>query len=294
MKILYIADHRGIDNDDEGSITYSLRSLGHDVVCSQEEPRKFDSDGFDIMLFHHWQDYLYIESIPIPKVFWTFDLISYPDLDLADRNKHRIEWVRKIMSIADLGFMTDGDWVLQDSTQKLFNLSQGADERVVKMSKGSQTIPLFFAGSLAKVGKERLECLKKLRERYMNKLVILKRSQYVYREQLANRIAQCQIVIAPWGPVTDHYWSNRVYVMLGFGAFLLHPFSESLANHYTDGEEIVFYHGLDDLYSKIDYYLPRAEERDRIRKAGYRRTLLEHTYTHRCQRLVQIVNEQLL
>ena len=81
--------------------------------------------------------------------------------------------------------------------------------------------------------------------------------------------------------------------MLGFGAFLLHPYAQTLTKHYTDKVDLVYYRGEKDLYSKIEYFWDHPEECNTIRQAGYRRTLAEHTYVHRCEQLIQTVQERI-
>ena len=61
-----------------------------------------------------------------------------------------------------------------------------------------------------------------------------------YREKLRERIGTHSMMVAPDAPVTDRYWSNRVFMAMGFGAFMLHPYCAKLAEMYKDGEEIIF------------------------------------------------------
>jgi spore maturation protein CgeB len=111
----------------------------------------------------------------------------------------------------------------------------------------------------------------------------------LHQRELAEEISKCRIVVAPDSPVTDRYWSNRVYLMLGFGAFLLHPYCTDLAKEYVEGKELVFYRDRSDLHDKVAYFLAHPEERLAIAQAGYERTLRDHTYTKRCERLIELV-----
>ena len=74
------------------------------------------------------------------------------------------------------------------------------------------------------------------------------------------------------------YWSDRVYLSLACGAFLLYPRVEGLERHFTDGKHLVFYDSEQDLHEKIDHYLPLEDERKRIALDGSAHTRLNHSW----------------
>ena len=116
----------------------------------------------------------------------------------------------------------------------------------------------------------------------------------VHQETLRDLIAASRIVVAPDAPATDNYFSNRVYLTLGFGGFLLHPYCAELTKQYRDAEEIRFYHSRQHLHELIAFYLPRPDVRQAIATAGLKRTLDEHMYYHRVKTLVEVVKRRLL
>ena len=59
--------------------------------------------------------------------------------------------------------------------------------------------------------------------------------------------------------------------------------AENLDQYYTDGKEIVIFEDPDDLIMKIRYFLEHEDERVAIARAGYDRTIREHTYARRFQ-----------
>ena len=74
----------------------------------------------------------------------------------------------------------------------------------------------------------------------------------------------------------------RPFEILGCRTFLISGFADDMDRYYEDGKEIVYYNGtITDLVQKIEYYLARPEDRERIAQAGYERTLREHTYEAR-------------
>lgn len=64
-------------------------------------------------------------------------------------------------------------------------------------------------------------------------------------------------------------------------AILLTQQVEALADYYDLDAEILTYTGFDDLVSKIRWALDHPVEADRVREAGYRRVLRDHTYERR-------------
>jgi spore maturation protein CgeB len=65
------------------------------------------------------------------------------------------------------------------------------------------------------------------------------------------------------------------------GGFYMVEEMAELAEFFVPGKEIVFYRSQADLAEKIRYYLAHDDERERIRLAGHRRALGEHTWRHR-------------
>jgi spore maturation protein CgeB len=73
----------------------------------------------------------------------------------------------------------------------------------------------------------------------------------------------------------------RPFELAGCGAFVISGWSEDIGNFYKEDEEMVFYKSTDELIEKIRHYLPLRAEREKIAKAGYERTIKEHTYEKR-------------
>lgn len=68
----------------------------------------------------------------------------------------------------------------------------------------------------------------------------------------------------------------------GCGGFIITGAPENEISEYYDiGKEIVHYESTQDLIDKIKYYLDHGSERESIAKAGYIKTINEHTYERR-------------
>lgn len=287
MKIAYIANHGCGGNDDEGAIAYALRELGHDVLEIRKSKYAHDSD---LILFHH--DAIQEKRIlnRIPKVFWWFDLVNCDDSTLHRRCHSRMQWMEEMTSVVDLGFMSDGDWVHKDKTGKLVHLFQGADSRIAKNYIKQRSPSILFTGISHGGGIKRESWVNEMRETYGYRFV---HKRNVYREDLRFLVSKAQVMVAPDFPVTDLYWSNRVFMALGFGAFMIHPYCAGLARLYEHGREIVFYDSRDEMHRLIKHYIAHPSECEPIRQAGFERTMAEHTYLHRCRELLGVVKERL-
>ncbi len=73
------------------------------------------------------------------------------------------------------------------------------------------------------------------------------------------------------------------------GGLYLTEYHPELENVYDLQNEIVTYSGFDDLVGKIRYLLGNPEEADRIRKKGYRRARLEHTWELRFEKVFSLI-----
>lgn len=69
------------------------------------------------------------------------------------------------------------------------------------------------------------------------------------------------------------------------GAFYLVEYMEELEEFFDIGKEIVCYRDRADLAEKVRYYLTHEDQRERIRTAGRRRALAEHTWQKRFENL---------
>jgi len=305
MRILYIAKHGSGGNDDEGSIAFALGKLGHEVVKVQEfgdrlplEDLKRMDQEFSFCLFHKWSNFDFIKRLKCPKAFWYFDLVDWPqDPTLSSRCEARKRWMAEVTPLVDLGFCTDGDWVERDQSGKLLVLRQGADERVVGFGepwKGYTPIDVLFIGGIKGCGVQRESFVRELQARYGHRFTHF--SSGVYGRALANAVATSKVVVCPDSPVTDRYWSNRVYVMGGFGACLLHPYCSYLSSNYSSClPGVYFYRDREDMYRQLDLLL--SEEGINDRKPASEIVLEQvkqnHLYRHRCEELVRVVKERL-
>jgi len=69
------------------------------------------------------------------------------------------------------------------------------------------------------------------------------------------------------------------------GAFYITEYIDELSDCFEIGKEIVCYESEEDLLEKLKYYLKKENEREKIRLAGYKRAVSEHTCQKRFETL---------
>lgn len=290
MRILYVAKHCSGGNDDEGAIAYALRKLGHEVLCygegvhipSRAIPRA------DFCLFHKWQEYRGMQTVAkvMPLVCWYFDLVDYPDPTLASRNEQRREYMTRVASIAKHVFCTDGDWA---SVNGLHHLPQGADERYVGLDEPKYVDRPILMTASKKGGRGRDAFIDTMLATYGDELKWHPRG--LHGRQLRQAVASASVVVAPREPCTAKYWSNRVYLTLGFGGTLLHPFSVGLGEHFQHMIHYVTYGDDRDLVDKMKYVRSwDYERRLQMRLQALEAIRREHLYRHRCEEMLRCLN----
>ena len=81
----------------------------------------------------------------------------------------------------------------------------------------------------------------------------------------------------------------RAFEAAGIGSFQMIDWRPGLSELFDDNKEIISFKNIDDLKMKINYWLPREEERKEIAKYGKRRAYKNHTYSQRLSLLVSTI-----
>lgn len=283
MKVLYVAKHGSGGNDDEGAVEHALHELGHAVI-KLDEAAQPPFPSADICLFHKWDNPDALRRIECPRVFWYFDLVNSKASELQLRDQARIGWMQRIVPHVTFGFCTDGDWVFKDTTGKLFWLPQGADERMKPSKKSKRDIPILFVGD-PNGGRARQHWVQHMKGLWGNGFMVVKRG--VYREKLSNLLANAEVIVGANYPVTDRYWSNRVYTMLIHGAAMVHTVSSGLAEQYKPNESLVYTTNWEE--SDVSSLLLSRRKREELRSASRETTLRSNLYRHRVEKMLEVL-----
>jgi spore maturation protein CgeB len=79
----------------------------------------------------------------------------------------------------------------------------------------------------------------------------------------------------------------RIFEVNGCGSFQLSYYVEGLENCYDINREIAVYTDPDDLINKVRFYLSHADLRETIAASGLERTLKDHIFANRFQKVFQ-------
>jgi hypothetical protein len=83
------------------------------------------------------------------------------------------------------------------------------------------------------------------------------------------------------------YTSDRTWMVLLAGAFLLTPGTEGMKRMLRGGEHCAWYDDIESCIAQISYYLANAGERQRIQSEGEKFARMYHTYDQRIENLLQ-------
>jgi len=90
--------------------------------------------------------------------------------------------------------------------------------------------------------------------------------------------------------VAGRYAGNiRLFEATGVGTLLITDWKENLHEIFEPGKEVVAYRTPEECVELTQYYLEHEDERRATASAGQQRVLREHTYRHRMQQLVEMV-----
>ena len=80
----------------------------------------------------------------------------------------------------------------------------------------------------------------------------------------------------------------RALDVMGAGGFLLSNYQPELAENFIDGEEMVMYESIEDMYAKAAFYLKNPDIRREIAIRGHERVALEYGYEDRFDKMFSI------
>jgi spore maturation protein CgeB len=85
----------------------------------------------------------------------------------------------------------------------------------------------------------------------------------------------------------------RLYESTGVGTALITDQKLNLPDIFEPGREVLTYVSADDLVKQVTVLLKDEDRRQELATAGQKRTLSEHTYAHRMEELISIVEKEL-
>ncbi len=205
----------------------------------------------------------------VPIVQWTFDHMG------TVLNEDRWAWWGKQAKAFDLTFNSEDcmhekylkEGIKHRIIRQGFNHEVFKKVEVSKEDKEEYTADVLFAGG--HYNEWRRKFIKNLSE---DKTIDFKWYTKTYLEEL-NKAGNCSkmAIATNYDDTEDRGWSNRIAESMGMGMLVLSPHLPSMDKEgFKDKANIVYYktHDIDDLKSKIRYYMEHEEERKTIAWVG--------------------------
>lgn len=114
----------------------------------------------------------------------------------------------------------------------------------------------------------------------------------VWGREMYKTMMQSKMTINRHINVAGKYANNmRLFEVTGSGTMLLTDEKVNIEEFFKVGKEVVTYKNAPDLIRKIKFYTRNSGEREKIAKAGQKRTLKDHTYKVRMGEMLEKVNK---
>jgi ubiquinone/menaquinone biosynthesis C-methylase UbiE len=132
---------------------------------------------------------------------------------------------------------------------------------------------------------KRKSLVKKLNSRY--NLILSKNT----RNYINNYYSKSKIAMGMNLDSVEYlYTSNRFFIALGCGAFYLCEWFPGIEKLGKNHESLVWFKNEYDMFELVDYYLKNTEKRFSIRKNAQSLAHNKHTYVHRVQNMLDIID----
>jgi hypothetical protein len=267
----------------EWFINRSFQSLGHSTYCVDFRAHRFELYPLFVkapkcdIFFLQRGDYFpksLIRSVQVPRFFWASELVSR----CRDQDRLLSSGLFDHIFFHTNQCLKTGierHWVKLDTGSVLLN---GFDETVFKpIADSKKEIDVLFVGAMTK---RRREMLGELRKSFQ----VHSPESFIATDTMVSLMNRAKVVL---NIHADQFLDTetRVFEALGCGAFLL---TETLSSEspFTE-KELVQFNNLDELHTKLRYYLKHDDERATIAQRGYETALREHTYTKRATLLAR-------
>ena len=104
-------------------------------------------------------------------------------------------------------------------------------------------------------------------------------------------LRRSMITLNHHGDVPPFANNMRLYEATGMGCLLVTDYKDNLFEMFEPDREVIGYRGATECVDKVLFYLDDRNQstREKIARAGQRRTLSEHTYEARMRRLVELI-----
>jgi hypothetical protein len=112
---------------------------------------------------------------------------------------------------------------------------------------------------------------------------------YALGEDMLEVFSAAKITVNIHGDFMRYGGNMRLFEAAGVGIFQIADDLPGVHEWFTQGETIVTFHDLDDLRTKVTYYLEHADEREAITQRAQAHVYQVHTYDQRMARVEELI-----
>ncbi len=130
--------------------------------------------------------------------------------------------------------------------------------------------------------------------KYYSKELLDSSKPPVFGYEMYKLLSKAKICFNIHGEVAEKCAGNiRLFEATGVGNCLVTDWKENITDLFEPGKEIVTYKSVEECIEKVKWLLDNPIEREKIAKAGQKRTLTDHTIENRAQLMDEIIKNEL-
>jgi len=92
--------------------------------------------------------------------------------------------------------------------------------------------------------------------------------------------------------LNKYHPKNRFYEIPGSGSFMLCGYDDEACEQFQEDLHCAYYHSIEDLCEKVEYYLSHEKEIEQIAEAGYQHAVKYHQTKFRFKEMLNILEER--
>ena len=213
------------------------------------------------------------------------------DLIVPSFFARRFRWIKTVSKATDLVFLTDGRTAaMLPSNVRVLRQGIGDDVRPGEF-KPELDCDVAFLGH---GGRGRKSQIRELEKRFGVRFKHFDTKRNPVRGgDLSDLMASAKVIVGPFWPRCDGYWSNRIYIISGYGGCFAGPEIKGMADEgWISGDNYIAVEPTDYI-DKIEEAAANESLRNRIRLAGHQHCLSKFRYDDRVRELLGYLQEVL-
>jgi spore maturation protein CgeB len=223
-----------------------------------------------------------MELVTIPKIFWIHHGENRLDTNLQLAKKYRADLVLMAHSLhLATKFSSPVRFFPFGMSKEIFNCNKELKDRRIDIASIGSNDPGFY-------GKRRMS-INTIKKQFSGKYRLsLDAKAYLY--DLAKIYGNSKIVFNQ-SANTIKSINMRLFEGMGCGALVFSDYVPGMEKLFIEDTHYVSFKDHHELLEKMDYYLKNTEEAQVIATAAYEHLLNHHTYEHRANELLSLIQE---